>query len=160
MCSKSEGIQERGTGGRILASTDELEPKVLLSTLTGTEEGETWETSEQKVKEAIKNKLQLEIDVNIERAHRVGRRSSNPGRSDKPRTIVCRLRDWKQKEPILKASRTVKARGIFVNEDFAYETIQRRKEQLPQLRAAKQAGKIAYFVVDKLVIKDRKRSDS
>ena len=111
------------------------------------EEGETWETSEQKVKEAIKNKLRLQIDVNIERTHRVGKRLSNRGRSDKPRTIVCRLRDWKQKEPILKVSTTVKTRGIFVNEDFAYATIQRRKELL-QLRAAKQAGKIAYFVVD------------
>ena len=59
----------------------------------------------------------------------------------------------------MKSSRTIKAQGLFVNEDFAYETIQRRKEQMPKLKAPKQAGKIAYFVVDNLVIRDG-RSES
>ena len=39
---------------------------------------------------------------------------------------------------------------------LAAETLQRRKNQLPKLKQAKQAGgKIAYFVLDKLIIKDR-----
>ena len=44
---------------------------------------------------------------------------------------------------------------MFVNEDLAGEILQRRKDQLPKLKQAKQAGKIAYFVSDKLIIKDR-----
>ena len=48
---------------------------------------------------------------------------------------------------------------MFVNEDLAAETLQRRKDELPKLKGkakqAKQAGKIAYFVLDKLIIKDR-----
>ena len=43
---------------------------------------------------------------------------------------------------------------MFVNEDLAAETLQRRKNQRPKLKQAKQAGKIAYFVLDKLTIKD------
>jgi len=44
---------------------------------------------------------------------------------------------------------------MFVNEDLSAETLQRRKDQLPKLKQANQAGKIAYFVLDKLIIKDR-----
>ena len=65
------------------------------------EEGETWETSEQKFKQVLEEKLQLQFDVHVERAHRVGRRSGDRRRNGKPRTIVCRLRDWKQRNPFL-----------------------------------------------------------
>ena len=44
---------------------------------------------------------------------------------------------------------------MFVNEDLVAETLQRRKELLLKLKQAKQAGKIAHFVLDKLIIRDR-----
>ena len=100
-----------------------------------------------------------------------------------PRTIVCRLRDWQQKDEILTAAegsslrtqtyfggtsdsrkyvlrsqaRRIKPSGIFVNEDLANETLEKRKEQLDKFKEAKRAGKTAYFVLDRLVIKDRRR---
>ena len=40
-------------------------------------------------------------------------------------------------------------------EDLAEETMEKRRAQLPQLRQAKAQGKIAYFSLDKLIIKDR-----
>ena len=53
--------------------------------------------AETKVKDAIKEKLNIEVD--IERAHRVERRKSggiNQHQADaKPRVIVCRLSSWK-----------------------------------------------------------------
>ena len=52
-------------------------------------------------------------------------------------------------------TRKTKPPGLFINKDFSAETIQRRKEQIPELKRAKEQGKLAYFVVDKLVIKDR-----
>ena len=73
----------------------------------------------------------------------------------RPRTVICRLVSWKQKDPILKAVRIVKPDGMFVKEDLAAETLQRLKDELPKLKQARQAGKIAYFVLDKLLIKDR-----
>ena len=33
--------------------------------------------------------------------------------------------------------------------------LQRRKDQLPELKQAKRAGKIAFFVLDKLIIEDK-----
>ena len=51
----------------------------------------------------IKEKLQ--IDVDIERAHRVERRKSGKEwNARQPRTIVCRLLDWKQREAVVKSS--------------------------------------------------------
>ena len=119
---------------------------------------ETWEVAEAKVKQAIQE--QLGIDVDIERAHRVERRnrdrSSQDTQQGKSRTIVCKLRCWKQREAVLKKARKSKPSGLFISEDLALATLQRRVAQVGKLREAKQAGKIAYFVLDRLVIRDKK----
>ena len=51
-------------------------------------------------------KLHLSFEPVIERAHRTGTRSrlvAADGINTRPRSIVCRLRDWKQKDEILRA---------------------------------------------------------
>ena len=119
---------------------------------------ETWEVAEAKVKQAIQE--QLGIDVDIERAHQVERRNRDRSSQDtqqrKPRMIVCKLRCWKQREAVLKKARKSKPSGLFISEDLALATLQRRAAQVGKLREAKQAGKIAYFVLDRLVIRDKK----
>ena len=119
---------------------------------------ETWEVAEAKVKQAIQE--QLGVDVDIERAHRVERRNRDRSSQDtqqrKPRTIVCKLRCWKQREAVLKKARKSKPSGLFISEDLVLATLQRRAAQVGKLREAKQAGKIAYFVLDRLVIRDKK----
>ena len=46
------------------------------------------------------------MDLDIERAHRVERKpkANDNGKPDssKPRTIVCRLCDWKQKDEVIR----------------------------------------------------------
>ena len=84
----------------------------------------------------------------------VGRVASGPRR--RPRTIVCKFRDWKQKELIMKMTRRIKYVGLYVNEDLAKETLNKREEQRPKLEEAKRNGKVAYFVLDKLIVKDRR----
>ena len=127
------------------------------------EDNETWLNTETKAKEVLQEKLNLSFEPVIERAHRTGTRS-RPGAADgfntRPRTIVCRLRDWKQKDEILRAARRMKPPGIFLSEDLANETMEKRKAQLYKLKEAKRAGKMAYFVLDRLVIKDRRRVES
>lgn len=118
--------------------------------------GETWEMAETKVKEAIKEKLDMEVD--IERAHRVNRRKTGnrrQGDSEKPRTIVCRLRDWKQKESVLRKARKEKPQDLFICEDLALATLQKRSVQVDKLKEAKRAGKTAYFILDRLIIRDK-----
>ena len=40
-------------------------------------------------------------------------------------------------------------------EDLASATLKKREPQVPELLAAKEAGKIAYFILDRLVIRDK-----
>ena len=96
---------------------------------------------------AIKEKLIIEVD--IERAHRVERRKSggiNQHQADaKPRVIVCRLSSWKQKEAVVRKARKEKPEGLFICEDLSQATLEKRIPHLGKLKAAKQAGKSAYF---------------
>ena len=61
----------------------------------------------------------------------------------------------KRGKPILKCARRIKPDNIFVKEDLSPATLEKRESQRPKMEAAKRAGKIAYFVLDKLVIRDR-----
>ena len=91
---------------------------------------ESWEESENLVKNAIKEHLNIEEDVMIERAHHVGR--SHPldrhdGSKVKPRPIVARFQFWKQKDHVIRAARKSKPKNIKFYEDFAKATLDRKK---------------------------------
>ena len=124
-------------------------------------ERETWDPIESKVKDVISDKLG--IDVDIERAHRVERKTrqqhgnqvNEPERPPGPRTIVCRLRNWKQKEEILRKARREKPFCLFISEDLSPETLAKRVPHVAALKEAKKAVKVAYFVLDRLVIRHR-----
>ena len=122
-------------------------------------DNETWEDAEVKVKRAIKDNLGIEVD--IERAHWVDRRKTKSGQANQnhPRTIVCRLRDWKQREHVLRKAWREKPADVYISEDLSPATLQKREPQIQKLKAAKQAGEIAYFVLDRLVIRDKPASD-
>ena len=95
------------------------------------------------MKEVLTEKLQLDFSPNVERAHRVSSQESN--NKLKPKTVVCKLYDWKEKYYIVRQARKLKPRGIFVNKDFAEETVKMQKEQLPKIKAVREQGKMVYF---------------
>ena len=70
---------------------------------------ETWEITEQKVKDLFRDKLGINDHIEIDRAHRVGRSEPN-----KSRTIVLRCNNFKQKEKIKKASTRLRGTGIYI----------------------------------------------
>ena len=55
---------------------------------------------EVKVKETFTEKLQMESPPAIERAHRTGK-DKKPDGTPKPRTVVCIVYDWREREAIL-----------------------------------------------------------
>ena len=93
-------------------------------------DNETWEDAEVKVKRATKDNLGIEVD--IERAHRVERRKAKSGEADQnhPRTIVCRLRDWKQREQVLRKARREKSTDLYISEDLSPAMQPHRRESL------------------------------
>ena len=112
-------------------------------------DNESWEQSEQKVKDLIKEKLAIEEDIMIERAHRIGKKEDG-----KKRAIIFKLQSWKQKETILKNSKKLKNTGLYVNEDFSDETMLIRKELFRQMKKARDDGKFAKVIYDKLYVRD------
>ena len=121
------------------------------------ETDETWDDVERKVKVLVKETIGVD-NIEIERAHRVESRKKAPRGAvgNKPRTIVAKLREWKQRELILRKARQAKPAGVYFSEDLALATLQRREALVPKLKAAKDEGKIAYFVLDRLIIRNRR----
>ena len=68
-------------------------------------------------------KEQLDIEnVEIERAHRAGRKTRNKGR-----TIVCKLLQFKDKQRILRKAKLLKGTNIFINEGYCQDSVEYRK---------------------------------
>eukprot|EP00112_Aurelia_sp_Birch-Aquarium-sp1_P000644 Seg106.6 transcript_id=Seg106.6/GoldUCD/mRNA.D3Y31 product="hypothetical protein" protein_id=Seg106.6/GoldUCD/D3Y31 len=123
------------------------------------DEDETWEKSEEMVKQLVNDKLALTDDLQIERAHRVGKeRNKEETRSDGskygPRPIVAKFLSWKQREKVLSSARLKRPGGVSFYPDLSPRTLQRRADQIPDLIQARKEGKVAYFVLDKLIIKN------
>ena len=118
-------------------------------------EKESWDDCKEKVNNVLENNLNVK-DVKIERAHRVGKK-----RSDKPRTIVCKLLSYSDKERVLAKLGTLKGTDIYINEDFSEETMQIRQELFKQRNLLRDNGKFAKVVYNKLVVREfNKRDDS
>ena len=110
---------------------------------------ETWEECEEEIQKVFNQKLGVKDD-HIERAHRS--RSKSNSNNGKPRTIVCKLLNYKQKEEILRKTKKLKGSNIFINEKFCYETIQYRKKLWEEVKNLQSQGKIAYLHYQSIVV--------
>ena len=113
---------------------------------------ENWQQTLKKVDKLLKEKMELK-EIEVEYAHRVNK-ADNSNHS-RPRTIVARLKHDTDKNVAMKNSWKLKGSRIFINEDLSDQTLKKRQEKLPDLKAARENGKVAYFIKDKLIIKER-----
>ena len=116
---------------------------------------ETWEDCERKVKDIIKNKLGID-NIIIERAHRIATRDKTQERQN-PKTIIFKLSSYKDKIKILKNVKKLKNTGIYINEDFCRETMEKRKELWKEVKRLREEGKYAVIQYNKVVSHDFKR---
>ena len=118
------------------------------------ENGESWDNRERKVKEIFMDKLELENDIIIERAHRA--RKTKYGKKDPLRTIVCKLLSYKDNVKVLQNCKKLKGSHIYINEDFCQATLQYRKELWKEVkRLREEEDKIAYLQYRSVVVKDK-----
>lgn len=116
----------------------------------GESPNESWSVSEDKVRRLISEKLQLDHRaMEIERAHRMGKPTTN---GERPRPIIAKLFKYKDKLAIMENANKLKGSNIFINEDYTEAVRLRRKELLPDMKAARARGDIAYLRHDKLVV--------
>lgn len=113
---------------------------------------ETWEQSEEKLKQVLNDHLEIEPDeVVIERAHRVGKKVP-----DKPRPIIAKFLNYKDKDKIWNNRKKFKGTNVMVREEFSERISQKRKDLIPKMISVRKEGKIAYLRYDKLIIRERR----
>ena len=113
------------------------------------------EQTQVKIHKILAEKMELK-DLKIDVAHRISRPNNYQNSSVRePRTVIVRFSSVEEKELTLKNAFKLKNTGIFLNEDLSDTTMKSRNSKLPELRAAKQSGKIAYFRKDRLIIHER-----
>ena len=116
------------------------------------EKGENWNESERKVRAVLQRNMGLDIkNIEFERAHRIG--MFKEGR--KPRPIIVKLLRFKDKQTIQACANKLKGSNIYINEDFTDAVQKKRRDLLPELKAARERGDIATLKFDKLVIKPK-----
>lgn len=114
-------------------------------------ENETSKDCEQIVSKLFTEKLGVP-GVVVERAHRTGSTNS----TTKPRTIILKLLNYQDKMKILYNCKKLKNTGVYVNEDFARETMDKRRELWEEVQRLRQEGKYAVLRFDKIVWRDSK----
>ncbi|XP_065684224.1 uncharacterized protein LOC136096636 [Hydra vulgaris] len=95
---------------------------------------ETWSQTEEKGKIFLEKNLGL-LGIDIKRAHRTGIKKDNRSRS-----IVMKLKSYKDKMKILKETNRLKGSNIYVNEDFSKMTVDIRKKLFAEVKERRLKG--------------------
>ena len=89
----------------------------------------------EKVRDIIFNKLCIEDDMYLERAHRLG--PSNIGHRNRPRPIIVAFRDYYDTELILEKAFRLKGSNYAVSRDYPQEISSARKSLWGQFKEAR-----------------------
>ena len=81
--------------------------------------------------------------------HRVG-----PKQKDRPRTIVCKLLNYNDKESIQDNVRSLRGTDIYINEEFSEEIAKLRKEMFQNQKIHRQSEKNARVIYNQLVVRE------
>ena len=107
----------------------------------------------QVVHNFFKEELELEIteDIEFQRAHRIGKK-----RTGETRPVIVRFLRFPEREMVFKRAREMQEEtNVKVYADYLKEISERRKQQWPRMKKAREEGKIAIFLKsepDKLFI--------
>ena len=107
----------------------------------------------------MKEKLGIEEDILIERAHRTGKIQRNDGTGNRKRTIVVMFLNFKDKSRILHTYREKKLwkEKIFVSEDFSEETASICEGLIQKAKDLRSQSKVEKVAHDKLIVYEKER---
>ena len=109
----------------------------------------------------MKEKLVIEEDILIKRAHRTGKIQRDDGTTNRKRTIVVKFLNFKDKSRSLHTYTEKKLwkEKVFVNEDFSEETASIRKDLLQKAKDLRLQNKVAKVVHDKSIVYEKERGN-
>ena len=108
----------------------------------------TWEECDIKIQELIKNKLKINEHIEIDRCHRLSKKKNQ----NRPRTIICRITKFKEKQKILKNVKLLKKTDILIYEDFSKDTMELMKELWQEVLEYQRQNKFAYLNYRSIVV--------
>ena len=143
LCQKVEGLEKQ---------IDDLEGRSKRNNLLffglEKEEGETNESSEQRLQELFTDKLELAESVDFDRVHRISSKPNSP--------LIARCVFYKDKVKILKARSKLKGSKIFIGEDFSTTVREVRKRLTPLMKEKRDRGQRVSMVYDHLIADGKK----
>ena len=117
------------------------------------DEKETSEVLEQKINKLIKEDLEINKDITIERMHRSGAKKYRDGNINSKRVIVMKFLNFKDKELILEAFKEKRLwdQRIYINEDYSEGTLSVRKHLFNTAKQLRSQGKFAKVSYRRLI---------
>uniref|UniRef100_A0A8D8UPB2 Endonuclease-reverse transcriptase n=1 Tax=Cacopsylla melanoneura TaxID=428564 RepID=A0A8D8UPB2_9HEMI len=111
------------------------------------EQGENYVTLEEKVRNMIREKMDITIlSTEVDSVKRFGRAQNNQ------RPIIMALTTWKRKMELISNGRKLKGTGISIREDFPQEVQRIRKSLYEEMMEHRRNGRKAYIRYDKLIV--------
>ena len=89
-------------------------------------------------------------------AWRVGKKGNDGTGSSKERALIVRFPTWEAKKEFLKNRPVLKKTGIFLGDDLTLAQIAHMQEKMPEIKAAREKGKIAFYRGGRVVILERR----
>ena len=83
---------------------------------------------------------------------------SNNERNSRPRTIICRLLRFKDKQRIIQSSKKLKNTGIFIYEDFCKDTMDLSKQLWEKVLKHRANSKISYLNYRSIVVRNQRNT--
>ena len=114
---------------------------------------ETWEDCEIKIKELIKSKLKINEHIEIDCCHRLLKKKNQ----NRPRTIICCIVKFKEKQKKLKTAKLLENNGIFIYEGFCKDSMELSKELWQEVLEYRRQNKFAYLNYRSIVVRDHGR---
>ena len=112
-------------------------------------------TTQKKLREFFVKSLGVDqaTTIDFQRCHRMGSRSE---KGQTCRDIIARFARFQDREDIWKRRGNLKGSKFFIKEDFPSVIDERRNKLYPILKAARQDGKKAHLVADKLILEGKR----
>ena len=109
----------------------------------------------KKIQNIIADKLGIESEVEIDKYHRiVPRKTKTSQNQDRPRTVVCRLNRFKDKQRILNNAKKLKNMVIYIYEDFSKDKMDLRKSLWGQVLEYRKQNKFACLNCRSIIVRD------
>ena len=109
----------------------------------------------KKIQFIIADELGIESDVEIDKCHRIGPRKAKAGQNrDRPRTVVCRLNRFKEKQSILNNAKKLINTDIYTYEDFPKDIMGHKKSLWEQVFEYSKQNKFACLNYRSIILRD------